>query len=254
MDVDDDFVNEQPEVMVGDAVIVRQKKEKFKRKHKYDAYDIPSLRTRSSPHSLFNAIKKLSDAQKECVTKIGFGKLLSLAVNEIPGHLGYYVVDNLDTTTMTLKLNEGGVRVTKEGIHRLTGLPNVGVVIEKCDDAKSDLVISKAWKVVHGKGELSPPDITKRLQTYKQADWMFKVDFAMLFLTTMVEFSGNGRCLKSYLAFFKEDLDFNKIDWCEAVYRSLKDCTYKWKRDDRKNNFVGPLTILVVSYICAELF
>ncbi|XP_076951250.1 uncharacterized protein LOC143624506 [Bidens hawaiensis] len=143
MDVDDDFVNEKPTVVVGNQDLLVPKQEKFKRKPKQEKYDVPSIRTRSSPHSLCNAMKKLSKEQKECVEAMGFGKFLTMTVDGIPGNLGYYVVDNLDTTTMTLKLTEGGIKITKSGIHALTGLPNVGIVIAKSDDAKSVIIASK---------------------------------------------------------------------------------------------------------------
>ncbi|XP_076891393.1 uncharacterized protein LOC143542761 [Bidens hawaiensis] len=71
----------------------------------------------------------------------------------------------------------------------------------------------------------------------------------MLFIATMVECSGNGKCLKAFLPCFSKEFDFKRIDWCEVIYRSLRECTDKWKRDERKAYFLGPLTILSLYYV-----
>ncbi|KAI3805042.1 hypothetical protein L1987_27043 [Smallanthus sonchifolius] len=73
-----------------------------------------SLRTRSSPKSLSDATRTLSDKQLDCVRAMGFGKMLSFNVDGILGLLGNYVVDNLDTESMTIKLERGPIQITKE--------------------------------------------------------------------------------------------------------------------------------------------
>ncbi|KAI3786656.1 hypothetical protein L1987_40511 [Smallanthus sonchifolius] len=61
-----------------------------------------SLRTQSSPKSLSDATRTLSEKQLDCVRAMGFGKILSFNVDGKLRLLGHYVVDNLDTERVDL--------------------------------------------------------------------------------------------------------------------------------------------------------
>ncbi|KAI3797271.1 hypothetical protein L1987_32526 [Smallanthus sonchifolius] len=111
-----------------------------------------SLRTRSSPKSLSDATRTLSDKQLDCVRAMGFGKMLSFNVDGILGLLGHYVVDNLDTESMTIKLERGSIQITKEVINRLIGVPMGGTKIVMEGGGKTRVEVRKMWRANRGKG------------------------------------------------------------------------------------------------------
>ncbi|KAK1430004.1 hypothetical protein QVD17_12424 [Tagetes erecta] len=211
--------------------------------------EMPSLRTRSSPKALWEGIKVLSDDQRKAVKSMGFGRLLSFNVNGVPGGLAFYVVDKLDTKTMSIEIESGSVSITKERIHQLLGVPNGG------DDFVAEGVVnatvSKMWRRVYGISEISPANIVNRLRTYTVADWLFRIDFVMLFITTMIDCQKNGKCKTSIMPVFTESRDISKLDWCSLIYSNIHECKDNWVKDDPDSYFTGPLTILMLMYVDA---
>ncbi|KAI3676169.1 hypothetical protein L1987_85769 [Smallanthus sonchifolius] len=109
-----------------------------------------SVRTRSSPKSLSDATRNLSGEQKDCVRAMGFEKMLSFNVDGIPGLLGHYVVDNLDTKSMTVKLERCSIKITKEVIHQLIGVPLGGTKIVIEGRAKTRVEARKMCSAKYG--------------------------------------------------------------------------------------------------------
>ncbi|KAM0015855.1 putative papain-like cysteine peptidase superfamily [Helianthus debilis subsp. tardiflorus] len=246
---DDDFVETVPKMLVPKhekpKLIDRKKKGEINIGGEYPH----KIRTRSSPKSLYEALQKLSTEQKDCVRHMGFGKMLSFTVDGIPGQLGHYVVDNLDTNRMCIKLERGSIDITKEAIHQLVGVPNGGVWMNNIDDKRADKAMSKLWRAHYSRDEVSPGDIAKRLETHKVADWMFRVDFLQLFSSIMINCQKNGKCKMCLLPYFTEERDISELDWCSLIYKTIAECKDDWVRDDRKSYFAGPLTILTLLYV-----
>ncbi|KAJ0469271.1 putative papain-like cysteine peptidase superfamily [Helianthus annuus] len=246
---DDDFVETVPKMLVPKhekpKLIDRKKKGEINIGGEYPH----KIRTRSSPKSLYEALQKLSTEQKDCVRHMGFGKMLSFTVDGIPGQLGHYVVDNLDTNRMCIKLERGSIDITKEAIHQLVGVPNGGVWMNNIDDKRADKAMSKLWRAHYPRDEVSPGDIAKRLETHKVADWMFRVDFLQLFSSIMINCQKNGKCKMCLLPYFTEERDISELDWCSLIYKTIAECKDDWVRDDRKSYFAGPLTILTLLYV-----
>ncbi|KAF5805714.1 hypothetical protein HanRHA438_Chr05g0222121 [Helianthus annuus] len=246
--IDDDFESPMHTSELVNAKKEAKGKDKLhKGKIKGVLQEMPSITTRSSPKSLHEGINGLSEVQRASVKQMGFERMLSLTIDGIPGMLGHYVVDRLDTKRMCIDIENASIKITKEAIHTLIGVPIGGLMLVKNSDPKENKNVSKVWKNVYGKSDISPSDIVRRLKTYTQADWLFRVDFVMLFLTIMIDCQKNGNCKLSYLPFFPKGRDISTVDWCSMIYSAIRNCKVDWVRDDPKSVFNGPLTILLVS-------
>ncbi|KAJ8444074.1 hypothetical protein Cgig2_030931 [Carnegiea gigantea] len=76
-----------------------------------------------SPKGLRQLIEKLNDKQKEAVKEIGFGGLLHLQLDMIPGKLAVWLVRNFDTCSCSLPLTHGRFRVTEHDVYMTLALP-----------------------------------------------------------------------------------------------------------------------------------
>ncbi|KAM0050665.1 putative papain-like cysteine peptidase superfamily [Helianthus debilis subsp. tardiflorus] len=173
---DDDFVKTVPKMLVPKhekpKLIDRKKKGEINIGGEYPH----KIRTRSSPKSLYEALQKLSTEQKDCVRHMGFGKMLSFTVDGIPGQLGHYVVDNLDTNRMCIKLERGSIDITKEAIHQLVGFPNGGVWMNNIDDKRADKAMSKLWRAHYSRDE----GYVSKLNDLMLAMSRYKMEFEMV--------------------------------------------------------------------------
>ncbi|KAI3776424.1 hypothetical protein L1987_46206 [Smallanthus sonchifolius] len=78
---------------------------------------------------------------------------------------------------------------------------------------------------------------------------MFKIDFIVLFSSTMIKCHKNGLCRHDIIDYKTDDNDFGDFDWCSYVVDSIRNCKKGWRRGDLSSNFNGPLTILTLLYV-----
>ncbi|KAI3725410.1 hypothetical protein L1987_65198 [Smallanthus sonchifolius] len=226
-----------------DVVVKNNKKKKVTK-------EWHGIRTRSSPHQLFRAVSGMKTKQREAVKRMGFGKLLTFKVDGIPSKLGHYVVDMLDTERMEINLGANQIKVDKASIHQLLGLPNTGINLTSFRKPKEHDSIFLAWKERNVKSLAGAKEIADRIIESNDEDgMMFKIDFIVLFSSTMINCHKNGLCRHDIIDCKTDDNDFGDFDWCSYVVDSIRNCKKGWRRGDQSSNFNGPLTILTLLYV-----
>ncbi|KAL8226976.1 hypothetical protein R6Q57_016808 [Mikania cordata] len=205
--------------------------------------------TRSSPKQLNIAIKSLNKRQRGLVRSIGFGKLLSFNLNGIPSKLGHYVVDNLDTSRMVIKTSKGDIKLDKESVNALLGLPLCLIDISRLTEANEYTKFFSKWRRHCGRRRISPGELVSNISNEKyEDDIVFKLDFLVLFLTT-VDCWRNGLCKYALIERLDLEVDLKSYDWCGYVVDVIKRGKKGWTRCTRSPPFVEPLTILTLLYV-----
>ncbi|GJV23004.1 ulp1 protease family, C-terminal catalytic domain-containing protein [Tanacetum coccineum] len=121
-------------------------------------------RTRTTPTSLFNAMPILNVDRQKCLHEMGFGSMIGMAIHELSGKIGFYVIDNLDTETNVLSLNDSSILVTSQSVHDILRIPIGGCSIESLAPRSPDDPFIKEWFSQFGeKTEIRPNDITNLL-------------------------------------------------------------------------------------------
>ncbi|PWA90329.1 hypothetical protein CTI12_AA102550 [Artemisia annua] len=82
-----------------------------------------TFRTRSSPKPLSDATSNLSNERKRCLKEMGFETMIDFPLNELPGSLGFYVLENFHPNSMELRLERGSIKVTRQKVHDMLGVP-----------------------------------------------------------------------------------------------------------------------------------
>ncbi|MFS7928741.1 hypothetical protein Hanom_Chr04g00324301 [Helianthus anomalus] len=83
---------------------------------------------------------------KEIVRQMGFGKMLSLKIDTIPGKLAYFVVNHFDPNKMEIRFGRIAIKVDEETIHQLLGIPNSGFDLSTLKPPKENATLGKADK------------------------------------------------------------------------------------------------------------
>lgn len=220
-----------------------EKKATRKRKEGYR-----SIRTRSSPKQLYVALNGLTKEQQMVVEQMGFGKLLTMRLEGVAGKIGYYVVDNFDEKKMEINLENGEkIKITKDVVHEMLGIPKGKQDLYALPTQEKLCKENEKWKGKHPKN-ITPADCVKRIAESKETGWGFKLDFLILFTTTMGECFKSGICKLDILQYLNKETDLSNIDWCGFVLNILKSSKNGWKRDDKTSYYIGPLILLVVSF------
>ncbi|MFS7998293.1 hypothetical protein Hanom_Chr12g01151961 [Helianthus anomalus] len=146
---------------------------------------------------------------------MGFGKILNLKVSDINASLAYFVVDRLDTENMEINLGNRQIKVDKESIRRIMGVPYGGIrVVRDAEGCANAEKLVDTWKNRFVKIPISCKKIVDKIRENSYADEeMFKMDFAMLFIATMIASTKNGNAMYTMLGWFCLSKEFREHDW-----------------------------------------
>nr|GEZ38260.1 hypothetical protein [Tanacetum cinerariifolium] len=182
----------------------------------------------------------LNGDRKKCLDEMGFGSMIGMGIHELPGKLGFYVIDNLDTETNVLSLTDNSILVTSQSVHDILGIPMGRCSIESLAPRSPDDPFIKEWLSQFGdKNEVRPNDITDVIVSTKDASKFFKMNFLMLFANTMGLCKKSGVCNMNILKKITDDVCVEKID-CKMESDSpvSDDDNQKSVDDDSKQDVV----------------
>ncbi|KAJ9556428.1 hypothetical protein OSB04_011042 [Centaurea solstitialis] len=212
-----------------------------------------TIRTRTSPRTLYETVIGLNENQKDALYELGLGSIANMTTDGVPDKLAYYVVDVLDPSNMYLKVNTGVILVTIQSIHELLGLPTGGVDLIEATDSPFGLNLVKDWKQQFQKANVRPSDVSRLILKSDSSGFMFKVNFLVLFTSLMMDCYSSGICNFSFLSKIENEQMLSNIDWCEYLYESLRTSKEKWKPNNPECFYSGPLTYLLLLYVNATI-
>ncbi|KAL4558117.1 hypothetical protein LXL04_036314 [Taraxacum kok-saghyz] len=228
----------------------RTKPEKEKKVETRYTADIRQLATRMSPSRLCEAVRMMSNEQKNAIKEMGLGSLLGISIDILPGLLNYYLVDKLDAESDRILLERNVITITKDGISKIIGLSQDGVDMVTLPVCENDNPILVQWKSQYpGKKYSGKAYVESISRANGEADLMFKLNFLTLFINTFIESYPMGTSnvkVVNKLVLLK---DFSTIDWCGYILHSLRTTKAKWNRDNKLSNYTGPMLVLLLYYV-----
>nr|GEX43262.1 ulp1 protease family, C-terminal catalytic domain-containing protein [Tanacetum cinerariifolium] len=129
------------------------------------------IRTRTTPTALFNAMSILNVDRKKCLYEMGFGCMIGILIHELPGMLGFYVRDNLDTEINVLSLTNNSILVASQSVHDVLRIPMGGCSLESLASRSPNDPFIKEWFSQFGdENEVWPNDITDVIVSTNDVD------------------------------------------------------------------------------------
>ncbi|KAJ9547354.1 hypothetical protein OSB04_019897, partial [Centaurea solstitialis] len=159
-----------------------------------------TLRTRTSPRTLYETIIGLTPGQRKAVEDMGLGSLLSMTVDGVPVKMGFFVVDSFNTTKMQLETTSGNIPITVDSIHHLLKLLTGGLDLMNLKDLPSGVELVKEWKKQFGNRIIRPMDVMRLILKTDNSGVRFKMNFLVLFVNLMAECNSMGSCQLQFLS------------------------------------------------------
>ena len=209
--------------------------------------DADRVHVRVSLLSLHRLIPNLSPKQRQDVTDMGFGSVLGFKIKDVPTKLGFWLLENFNEDTCVLDVDGKQISITKETVRDVLGLPMGIVSVESRDetDFRHPLVVE--WKRQFGKQERYK-HIPVEKQIYTQADggWMFKLNFLVLYFTSIGESNKNATVNLRFMSCIADENDIPLFDWCTFVRECLVRTKKTWVRT---SHYCGPVIVLLVCFL-----
>ncbi|GJZ03383.1 hypothetical protein Tco_0536658 [Tanacetum coccineum] len=207
---DEDYEIEEPQDK-------RVKKKKIEREFK-------SLRAKTTVKPLYKATKTLTPERKTKIREMGFGTLLDFPFEKIPGKLPYFV--------------------------EVLGIPMGKKKLESDSPREYDDEFLKAFKVqFHDKKYITITDLSKQIQRTTNTDFMFQMNYLMLFSNCMIHCDNSSRLIYYVIKNIKSTYIISDFDWCKFIWDHIKTSKNTWDDRTLENWYYGPNTVLMLIYL-----
>lgn len=245
---DDDFVN-PPHVTLPIQKLVTKVTRRENSKKVKDS--LPKLNTRFPPTHITETMTCLNKEQRRCIQSIGFGSAITMKLKKLPRRLCYWVVDNYDPTTNSIRVADQNLIVTREKVHEIYGIPLGYIQMSNPRKANSRNHVVKHWKAQFPKSmkRIRLSHVLDMIKKDTTGGPLFVMNFLVLFVSVMIGCPTMGTINQGFLENIRGDVDIKQLDWCGFVVSCLKSSRMIWKRFDEKCNYGGPIVFLLLFYI-----
>ncbi|GJW07542.1 hypothetical protein Tco_1569965 [Tanacetum coccineum] len=211
--------------------------------------------SKTVPFSLFSSIYDSQVDMKSFLSNFGFSSLQGVFIDTIPSRLARFVVRAFTTSTYEFKLDKGIIPVTTEKINGILGVPLSGTsIFDLLERSLNDEFVKLWFKQSDLKAlkDICASDIAKKLVLARTIDFMFIVNFLMLFTNVM----GTVDTMKvivnlTVLRRIREDINVAVIDWCGFILSCLQ---HNALQNTINGFYIGPLTFLILMYFDSTKF
>nr|GEY68012.1 ubiquitin-specific protease 13 [Tanacetum cinerariifolium] len=192
--------------------------------------EYPPLLSRTVSSSFVHAIRDAKVNMKSFIEDIGFSALHSVNIDTLPNRLARFVVRAFYSKTYNFYLKTGVVHVTAEKVHEILGLPIGGISLYDLPERREDDEFVQLWlsQFAPKKNKrIFATDIAEKLVRSTRGDFMFIVNFLMLFANVM----GKADTMRAFVNLsvvrcIREDTNIAGVDWGEfhspAVSKAIK--------------------------------
>ncbi|PWA95284.1 ulp1 protease family, C-terminal catalytic domain-containing protein [Artemisia annua] len=200
--------------------------------------DVDRIHQRISLWSLHRLLPKLSTKQKQDVTEIG--------IKDIPTRLSYRLLDNFDEDRCVLNVDGKEISITRETVRDVHGIPMGNVPMEAVDKADFRHPLIVEWKQqFDSTTRYKHIPVEKQIYTQQEGGWMFKLNFLVLYFTSIGEANKNATVNLRFFNCIQDENDIPGFDWCSYVIECLVRTKRSWVRT---YHYCGPVIVLLVVY------
>ena len=203
------------------------------------------IHQRNPPTNLFRVISQLSNEQKQALREIGFGDLIDYKILDVPTRLAYWLLDRFDEETCSLDVNGKKIEITREVVRDVLGVPMGEVHVDARGGADFRNPLVRRWKAQFGMGVKRHhlKGLGDLMVKNGNGGWMFKVNFLVLFFSTIGELNKSNTLNLKFLHLLNNEADIMKLDWCTYIIECLIKTKKSW---NRKRHYNGPVILLLV--------
>ncbi|CAI9275347.1 unnamed protein product [Lactuca saligna] len=217
------------------ATIKKQKTVKEQKIVKDILKELPSINTRSTPGLMKDVVSSLTSEQKDWVKRMRFKAFLKINIK------------HYDEGTNSILIKGKRIKITKEKIHKVFGLPKTGKSLFDLGKVSEDHQVFDGWMKELEDGKANATNYKKIIQKSEQVDMNFKLGFIALFVNTFAESIPMGTNNLVPVRALVEVDDISKIDWCAHLLYCVKNSKGRWRPDNPKCYYIGPMLLLLTA-------
>nr|GMC50860.1 uncharacterized protein LOC109154771 [Ipomoea batatas] len=196
-------------------------------------------------------LQNLTDAQSQSLREMGFDHLREHQISRVPGKLAWWLLNNFDARSCSLRVHDGKeLHITEEDVALTLGFPRGNIRIEKRTKGDEDTTLLDDWKKQLRRTDLliTPTKLCKAMVACKDGGEWFKRHLAILISTMFVESNLAGYVNTNLIKNFEDVTKIGDLNWCEYIRRTLVSSKVAWTQKTAQK-FIGPIIFLTIFYV-----
>ncbi|GKE23576.1 hypothetical protein Tco_1435088, partial [Tanacetum coccineum] len=138
------------------------------------------------------------------------------------------------------------IKITPKKIREVLGIPMRKKKLESDSPTEYDDEFLKAFKAqFHDKKYITISDLSKQIQRTTNTDFMFQMNYLMLFSNCMIHCDNSSRLIYYVIKNIKSTYIINDFDWCKFIWDHIKTSKTNWDDMTLENWYYGPNTVLM---------
>uniref|UniRef100_A0A803LW75 Aminotransferase-like plant mobile domain-containing protein n=1 Tax=Chenopodium quinoa TaxID=63459 RepID=A0A803LW75_CHEQI len=157
---------------------------------------------------------------------------------------------HFDASTCTLNIPDSDpFHITEDHVHQVLGFPVGGIEIDKNNFSRDNKVIQQ-WKEQFESNSLSIKigELKEFLKEHKSASAMFKRNFVVLCMSTLMDGKQNMNINSEILTFLSDVDKIKDLNWSKYILDSLIKGKLFWE-ERQTRSFPGSLLFLMLLYV-----
>ncbi|KAL9664856.1 hypothetical protein QQ045_020265 [Rhodiola kirilowii] len=152
--------------------------------------------TRTTPNTLTDAVKSLTEQQKVAVGSMGLDGMLNLGITYVPTQFAIWLLESFDSKECKLVTPRGDAEIKPMDVNFTLGLPMGGRPIKVPLRTNHNALLVQRFRVQYGdisENKIKCRVVSEKIQKTKEADDIFKLNFLVMFYSTMVDSTASGK-------------------------------------------------------------
>ncbi|GJT41166.1 hypothetical protein Tco_0941031 [Tanacetum coccineum] len=142
------------------------------------------------------------------------------------------------------------LKITPRKIWEVLGIPMGKNKLESDSPRDDQDQFINDFKAQFGdKKFITTTDLSKQIQRTTNTDFMFQMNYLMLFSNCIIHCDNSSRLVNYVLRNIKSTDVINEFDWCKFIWDVLQTSKVNWKDATNENWYYGPNAVLLLVYL-----
>ncbi|KAL1549438.1 hypothetical protein AAHA92_17543 [Salvia divinorum] len=205
---------------------------------------------RSTPKYFKKVVSSFNSKQQKAIVELGFGSLLNLQLDYMPGKLAFWLASYYNPLKGTLPLFVGdGEHIDEEDVHLTRGFPRGRILIDrKGKNTNLALMDGIAAEVQKKRKYLKPEDIESIMMKEVDGGDYFKKLSMLLVEYCFIKAPADGFVRPKILKLIEDVSEIINYDWFGYLLFVLLTAHERWIKS-KSRYYTGPHVFLVVSIL-----
>ncbi|KAL9684646.1 hypothetical protein QQ045_022087 [Rhodiola kirilowii] len=178
------------------------------------------------------AVKTLTDQQKVAVGSMVLDGMLHLEITYVPTQFATWLLEAFDSKTCKLVTPRGDAEILPKDVNFTLELPMGGRPIKFPLRSIHDALLVQTFRRQYGdplNNKIKCKEVSEKIKKSKEADDLFKLNFLVLFYSTMVDSTKSRKANQRILNAIEGIDDIRALNWGEFMIERLQHTKDEWE-------------------------